>query len=125
MRWSLHGLLHEYVGIDDALRTRGPFDFVFIDAPPGERGRDSTLLAAAPFLSDGAIVVLDDASRQREQTAMHRWERALSIERVFESPRIGRGVAVLRVRRRAAARFSWRTFLGTVHDRWIERRQLK
>jgi predicted O-methyltransferase YrrM len=122
VRLSRHGLLHAYVGIDDALRSRGPFGFVFIDAPPGEHGRDATLLAAAPFLSDGAIVVLDDASRPREQSAMRRWERALGIERVFESAAVGRGVAVLRLPRVAPARFSWRTFVGTIHDRWVERR---
>jgi predicted O-methyltransferase YrrM len=122
VRFSKHGLLHEYVGIDDALRLRGPFGFVFIDAPPGERGRDTTLLQAAPFLSDGAIVVLDDARRPREQTAMRRWARAVSIDRIYESDTLGRGVAVLQIRRAAAPAFSWRTFAGTIHDRIVERK---
>jgi hypothetical protein len=95
---------------------------VFIDAPPGERGRDATLLQAAPFLTANAVVVLDDATRPREQTAMRRWARALNVEPVFESATIGRGVAVLRVRHAASARFSWRTFMGTIHDRIVERR---
>jgi predicted O-methyltransferase YrrM len=122
VRFSRHGLLHEYVGIDKALESRGPFGFVFIDAPPGERGRDATLLQAAPFLSDHAIVVLDDASRPREQTAMHRWARALNVERLFESAALGRGVAVLRIRRAATPAFSLRTFAGTIHDRVVEQR---
>ena len=38
------------VGVRSALARRGPFDFVFIDAPPGHMGRDSTLFTAAPYL---------------------------------------------------------------------------
>ena len=122
VRFSKHGLLHEYVGIDEALRSRGPFAFVFIDAPPGERGRDATLLQAAPFLSPGAVILLDDASRPREQTAMRRWVRALTVEPIFESDSLGRGVAVLQIRRPTSAAFSWRTFAGTIHDRVVERK---
>ena len=122
VRFSKHGLLHEYVGIEKALRSRGPFGFVFIDAPPGERGRDATLLQAAPFLTASAVVVLDDATRPREQTTMRRWARALTVESVFESETIGRGVSVLLVRQAASAAFSWRTFTGTIHDRIVERR---
>jgi len=122
VRFSKHGLLHEYVGIETALRSRGPFGFVFIDAPPGERGRDATLLQAAPFLTASAVVVLDDATRPRERTAMRRWARALNVEPVFESETVGRGVAVLRVRHAASATFSLRTFIGTIHDRIVERR---
>jgi predicted O-methyltransferase YrrM len=122
VRFSKHGLLHEYVGIDEALRSRGPFAFVFIDAPPGERGRDATLLQAAPYLSAGAVILLDDASRPREQTAIRRWVRALTVEPIFESDSLGRGVAVLQVRRATSAAFSWRTFAGTIHDRIVERK---
>jgi predicted O-methyltransferase YrrM len=120
--FSKHGLLHEYGGIDAALSSRGPFDFVFIDAPPGELGRDAPLLQAAPYLRDGAIVVLDDATRPREQTAIGRWTRALKIDRVFESDALGRGIAVLRVQQPQSPAFSLRTFVGTIHDRIVERR---
>ena len=121
-RLSKHGLLHEYTGIHDALDARAPFDFVFVDGPPGHFGRDSTLLAAAPYLSPGCVVLLDDAARAAEQTAVRRWERALEVERIFESASLGRGVMVLRVTRPGPPRFSPRTFLGTIHDRLLARR---
>jgi predicted O-methyltransferase YrrM len=114
---SRNGLLHDYTGVAVALRARGPFDFVFIDAPPGHLGRDATLLAAAPFLAPNATIVLDDAARPQEQTAVRRWERGLAIERVYESATVGRGVVVLNLLQPSLPRFSWRTFAGTIHDR--------
>jgi predicted O-methyltransferase YrrM len=119
LRFSRHGLLHAYLGIDDALRERGPFDFMFIDAPPGHLGRDATLLAAAPYAARGAIIVLDDARRPWEQTAIRRWLRALKLELVFESHVVGRGVVVLELLQPTAAAFSLRTFAGTIHDRFV------
>jgi predicted O-methyltransferase YrrM len=118
-QWSKHGLLHVYVGIEEALHQRGPFDFVFIDAPPGDLGRDATLFTAAAHLAPDAVIVLDDGLRPREQTAVARWERALPVERVFESGDVGRGVVVLQARGTGRPAFSWRTFLGTLHDRFI------
>lgn len=117
LRFSRHGLLHEYSGIAPSLEKRGPFDFVFVDAPPGHLGRDATILAAAPFLSPGALIVLDDWARPAEQTTVRRWARALHLERVFESPTLGRGVSVVRVTTPGKPGFSLRTFAGTVHDR--------
>jgi predicted O-methyltransferase YrrM len=121
LRASRHGLLHAYTGAGEALSGRGPFGMVFIDAPPGHLGRDATLLAAAPFLAPGAIAVLDDAARPGEKTAVRRWERALDVERVYESDTVGRGLIVLRVAQPQSPAFSWRTFAGTIHDRVIER----
>jgi len=117
MRLSRKGLWYEYNGIEPALASRGPFDLLFIDAPPGDRGRDATLLAAAPYLAEGALAVVDDANRPREQTAIRRWERTLGAERVFEDAEIGRGIAVIRIPRPRHPAFSWRTFAGSIHDR--------
>jgi predicted O-methyltransferase YrrM len=117
MRLSTRGLWYEYAGIDRALASRGPFDLLFIDAPPGDRGRDATLLVAGPFLADGAVAVVDDANRPREQTAIRRWERTLGAERVFESEQVGRGIAVIRIPHARPPAFSWRTFVGSIHDR--------
>ena len=94
---SRHGLLYEYTDIVPRLRSRGPFNFVFIDGPPCRYGRDSTLLTAAPYLDTGAIVQLDDAARPQEKTAVRRWKRALDVQRIFDNDAVGRGVAVLRV----------------------------
>jgi predicted O-methyltransferase YrrM len=120
---SRHGLLHAYAGAGDALRARGPFGLVFIDGPPGAQGRDATLLSAAQFLAQGAIAVLDDAARPAEKTAVRRWERALDVERLYESDTIGRGLVVLKVAHPGSPSFSWRTFAGTIHDRLIELRR--
>lgn len=118
LRFSKHGLLHSYTGIGSTLRGRGPFDMVFIDAPPGHLGRDSTLLSAAAFLTPSAIVVLDDAARPAEKTAVRRWERSVRVNRLYESDRVGRGIVVLEVQP-GVPEFSWRTFAGTIHDRLI------
>jgi predicted O-methyltransferase YrrM len=114
-RISRKGLMHEYIGIRSVLRERGPFDFVFIDAPPGRFGRDATLLQSIPYLTNPAIVVLDDASRPAEQTAIRRWQRACGVDTICDLHN-ARGTAVLRVCGTTAA-FSLRTFVGSFHDR--------
>jgi hypothetical protein len=120
MELTKHGVMHAYAQIEPILASRGPFDFVFIDAPPGWLGRDSTLFAAAAFLRPRAVVLLDDAARPAEQTTLKRWERVLGVERVYESAQ-GRGIAVLIAPQSQTVSFSWRTFLGTIHDRIVER----
>lgn len=125
LRFSRYGLLHSYTVVGDALRGRGPFDMVFIDAPPGHLGREATLMAAAPFLAKSAIAVLDDAARSAEKTAITRWERALGVNRIYESDRVGRGIAVLEVPHPVVPAFSWRTFAGTIHDRLIAHRRAR
>lgn len=125
LRLSRRGLLHEYVQIDRELKDRGPYDFVFIDAPPGYMGRDTALLVAMPWLIAGAIVVLDDAARQAEKTAVSRWERVIPLVRVYESDSVARGTSVLMVTKPGTPRFHWRNFVGSLHDRWLERRHGK
>jgi predicted O-methyltransferase YrrM len=117
LRLSKFGLLYEYTLDRSMLETRGPFDFVFIDGPPGKFGRESTLLRAAPYLTNDCVVLLDDAARHTEQTCVRRWERALGCERVFESFTLGRGAVVLKIQTRRT-RWSARTFLGTLQDRY-------
>ncbi len=117
LRLSKFGLLYEYRLDMSTLGTRGPFDFVFIDGPPGKFGRESTLLRAAPYLANGCVILLDDAARHTEQACVRRWERALGCERVFESFTFGRGVVVVRVQA-GCARWSARNFLGTLRDRY-------
>jgi predicted O-methyltransferase YrrM len=120
-RWSRQGLMHFYTGVEEALVARRPFDFVFIDGPPGYLGRDATLLEAAPHLAPGCLILLDDAARPAEQTAVRRWERAFDLARLYESTTLGKGVALLRMKGPQSPRFSPRTFLGSIHDRIVAR----
>ena len=117
LRLSKLGLLYEYRLDMSTLETCGPFDFVFIDGPPGKFGRESTLLRAAPYLASGCVVLLDDAARHTEQACVRRWERALGCERVFESFTFGRGIVVVRVQT-GRARWSARNFFGTLRGRY-------
>ena len=122
-QWSPQGLMHFYTGVKEALAARSSFDFVFIDGPPGYMGRDATLFEAAPYLAPGCLILLDDAARPAEQTAVRRWQRAFDLECLFESTSLGTGVALLRMKGPQSPRFSPRTFLGSIHDRIVARRQ--
>jgi len=117
LRLSRCGVMHTFIDTQSELRDRGPFELIFIDAPPGQLGRDATLFTASPYLAPGAIALLDDAARQAEKTALSRWRRGLRTTTVLHSDHVGRGVSVVEVPSPGAARFSLRTFLGTMHDR--------
>ncbi len=63
-------------GFDEAIAAGGPYDMVLVDGPPGyEFGREAALYRVAPYLSDVAIILLDDSAREPEQQAMHQWKR--------------------------------------------------
>src|SRR4029078_12902444 len=70
---SVHGLLWSYEAARRHFRERAPFDLVFIDGPLRRYGRTSPLFDAYRYLSPGAVIVLDDAARPEEQTAIARW----------------------------------------------------
>lgn len=60
----------------DALEENLTIDMVFVDGPPHETGtmaRYPALPALYPYLSDEAIVVLDDAYRADERAMLNRW----------------------------------------------------
>jgi predicted O-methyltransferase YrrM len=60
----------------DALVDLPEIDLLFVDGPPGSTGRRARYPAVpvlADRLADGAIVVLDDASRADETTIVERW----------------------------------------------------
>lgn len=118
------GPLWAYAGVRRRLAAHGPYDLVFIDGPPGIYGRDASLHIAFDHLTPGALIVLDDATRPGEQTAIRRWQRiyrGLRVE-LFE-PVFGRGLAVLQSGEARTKTFSFRSFLGAVHDRWLEIRR--
>ena len=80
----------------EEIAARGPYDFVFVDAPAGPYGRDGALHAAFDALAPGALVVLDDARRAREQRTVRRWLLAYpELRLVANDLSVGRGLAVL------------------------------
>lgn len=74
-----------------------PVDLVIIDGPPVMLGgREGILYQAIEFSRSGTIILLDDAKRQEEQTAITRWQDAFgeSIE-VSMLPGFFKGLAVI------------------------------
>jgi predicted O-methyltransferase YrrM len=123
LRLGSRGLFHRYVVPAHSLARRAPFDLIFVDGPPGSFGRTSTVLDIAPLVSAGALVVVDDSARPGERSAIARWERALPCTRLVDLPGLARGVTILELARPATARFSSRTFAGSLHDEWLRRRR--
>lgn len=81
---------------EDEIARRGPYDLVFVDAPPRRYGRDGTLHSSGGALTNGALVVLDDARRKHEQLVLRRWllnDEHLHL--VANDGDFGRGIAVL------------------------------
>jgi predicted O-methyltransferase YrrM len=121
LRPSRYGLMYGYPDANTRLAERGPFDLILIDAPPGDFGRDGPLYDAYPHLAPGAIVVLDDASRWREQTAIRRWLRTFpGLHLAVLDEQHGRGTAVLTHDGEKSSRVVLRVIAGTVHDRVVE-----
>jgi predicted O-methyltransferase YrrM len=120
--WSREGCLYSYAGVHDRLGPRGPFDLVFVDAPPGRFGRDTALHAAFPHLEPRALIVLDDAGRVRESSTRHRWlQRYRGIRLAALEPEFGTaGVAVFEFTGDRARRVALKAFVGSLHDRWLE-----
>lgn len=117
LQFTRDGLMFGYHQIEAELSRRGPYEFVLIDGPPGRFGRQHTLYAAWPSLADGAIVLLDDYRRLREQSTVKNWLKGQDgLTAVALDPGFGRGVAILQVtgaRRRGSA---LNTLLGSVGE---------
>lgn len=108
-----------------AVRDRGPFDLVVVDAPDGRHGRTGTLHQVAPWLARGALVVVDDAARPLIQGMLAGWLRIyrgltlLGQDTSFG----GRGVAVLGWDG-GPAKFSLRSWLTSAYEAFsLERRR--
>jgi predicted O-methyltransferase YrrM len=92
------GFVRVYGGLDPALRDRGPYDLVVVDAPHWREGREGALHAALPHLRPDARIVLDDAGRTIEQWVLRRWLAAcpnLRLE-LYEHHVPHHSIAVLR-----------------------------
>ena len=117
LRVTRHGLMYGYTNLATRLAARAPYDFVLIDAPPGNYGRDSPMYDVYGFLAEDALIVMDDASRQSEQTAIRRWLATFPGLRIAASNMTyGRGTVVLVHSGDKRRRFSGRSVLGTAHD---------
>ena len=114
---SSHGWLWSYHGVRKRLRQRIPFDLVFIDAPPQRYGRTSPLFDAYPLLRPGAVIILDDAARPRERTAIARWLATFpDLELVVLDTEVERGIAVLVRHGGGRRRLALRAVLGTFRE---------
>ena len=123
-RISRYGLLWGYDGLAPRLAPRAPYDLVVIDAPPGAYGRSSPLFDTYSLLAPGAVVVLDDASRPAERTAVARWLATFpGLHLVVRDERVRRGIAVLVHDGNKRRRLAPRTIAGTFRERLRERRE--
>lgn len=90
-----------YSNVAEAI-GRAHIDLVIVDGPPAyepgqEKSREPALPVVRRFLSERAVVILDDANREAESEILDRWLRdypEFSLTRVRE----GKGVAVLALR---------------------------
>jgi hypothetical protein len=105
---------HLYATAQRTVAARGPYDLVFVDAPQRYYGRDGVLPLVAGSLCPGALLVLDDAGRDGERSAIQRWLRTYAgLELVVFDPRFGRyGVAILRANQRLTSRCSVRSWIS-------------
>jgi len=124
LKLSRHGLMYGYPGASRRLAARAPYDFLVIDAPPAAYGRDAPLYDVYAMLTDDAIVVLDDAARSAERTAVRRWLETFPGLRLvaLDDGVSDRGTAVLVHSGDKRRRFAARAIAGTVHDRWCRPR---
>ena len=121
---SRHGLLWRYDRLARNLAARAPFDLILIDAPPGAYGRAAPLFDSYATLAPGAIVVLDDASRSEERSAIARWLATCpGLQLVVHDEGVQRGIAVLVHDGNKRQRLLPRKIAGTFRDRLRERRE--
>lgn len=63
-------------------------DFVLIDGPPESIGRAGTLFQVWPYLSEGAVILLDDQHRPGEQAALELWRQHMQFSEKVLSPQV-------------------------------------
>ena len=89
-------LFYFYKVSHDFLSKNGPFDLVLVDGPPGfYKSREAALYKIYPYLSREALIVLDDAKRNLEQTCLENWKWYFgnSIQDVLQYPHFKKGLA--------------------------------
>ena len=113
------GPVYGFAAAARSIAARGPFDFVLVDAPQAYFGRDGALPLVRPHLSDGALIVLDDAGREMERWTLFRWLRSYpaSLRLVSFDAAFGeRGVAILQYDARRDRHLDLSSlYTGTIH----------
>lgn len=96
VRLTTSGAMFTYVSAAEPIARRGPYDLVFVDAPPSAWGRDCALPLAYAALADPAVIVLDDGAREPERACVRRWlATSRSLEIVLDDASFDRGLTVL------------------------------
>jgi len=124
------GMYYSYKSASSGIADRGPFDFVFIDAPPWYYGRFGALPLSIRFLSPNALIVLDDAGRTEEQMILTNWLRTFKyLSLVFFNPQFGgRGLALLSYGGNPKGKMNFSTFYGNfdhTYTWWCYRKRRK
>lgn len=110
------GWVRVYAELDRAVRDRGPYDLVVVDAPYWRHGREGALQAALPHMRPGARLVFDDAGRPADRWALKRLLAAcpgLQLE-LYDEHTVPGGVAVMRLAGSPDLAWSVRVMLDSV-----------
>jgi predicted O-methyltransferase YrrM len=129
VRLTSSGAMFTYVAAAEPIARRGPYDLVFVDAPPSAWGRDCALPLAYEALADPALIVLDDAARAAERASVRRWLRtSRSLEIVLDDASFDRGLIVLAHSGPARRRTSLAAIVGSswrLLRAWPQRRRVR
>lgn len=96
---EVDGLVIDWYRLPAGWASHGSFDLVLVDGPPstGNLDRYPALPLLRPYLSDRALLVVDDASRSDEKRMLDMW-RGRNPEFALEYLAHAKGTAVLRRR---------------------------
>ncbi len=93
-------LFYFYKVPNNFLIKNGPFDLVLVDGPPGfYKSREAVLYKIYPYLSRQALIVLDDAKRNLEQTCLENWKWYFgdAIQDILQFDHFKKGMACVKV----------------------------
>jgi hypothetical protein len=117
-RATRDGIIFTYTAAREAIVRRGPYDLVFIGAPPVAWGRHCTLPLVYASLNDRALVVIADGGQRMMRAAVRRWLKTHGSLQVMKSDRElgGQGVMVLVRSGRGRRRTSIACAIGNTWD---------
>lgn len=88
-------------------------DLVFVDGPQQYKGREGAMEMIFSNISPGALIILDDAARYTEKSAIVKWLKSYSgLQLEYYDPQFGqKGIAILSFEKNRKKTFSFDTFL--------------